>query len=517
MKRFLPAVVFFVCLFPFRQGFAQQKADHPVRIEIPAKSDDESHKIIPCGPSGVVLFFQSVEKVNDTLTKWYFSLYDQNLKPQWLKFIPLPSNMQLKDFRFLNNQVVLLFMNTSAKEKTMKFQVVRLTIPDGTFKGNTGNLPPEADFVSFSVIRENALIGFNEKNEAAKVKILDMATGISAIFPWNTGNASTLTGLEYDSISGKILGYVKKQWVKNKYEFYVVEMDLSGKISREVLISDQMHVKYILDLHTVSLNEREMIAYGGYSSGLTKSAGKNLLMAPATGFYFFRISGDVVQKSSFINFLSMSNAAFTGDREIGSLKKKVAKKGNAQVEYSLDYPVIIHPLTRYKDQWMLLGETFTPQFHTESYTDFDFYGRPFTNSFRVFDGYRFTRGILAGLDNEGNLVWDNSLEILNLVSFDLSKKVNIFLTGGDNLALSFLSQGKIGYKIIKADQVLEKLDFSPLEMMNPEDKLLDETKSNMIRWYDHYFLCSGYQQVKNINAAENKKRMVFYFEKVRFQ
>lgn len=512
--KILRSLLIIVCLASGMKSHSQTGKDYPVRIEIAANSDDESHKIVTCGDVGLIMFFQSIEKVNDTLVKWYFSLYDKDLRLKWMKSIPVPSVMTLKEARYKDDQVTLFFL--SDKEKIMRFQLIRMAVPGGTFTGNNGILPSDAVYVSLDFTGNTALIGYNLKNESAKVRTIDLVSGKNADYSWSEGIHSSLTGMTYDTVTAKIHGYLKKQWVKNKYEYFFEEMDLSGKITREIMISDNMSERYILDLKTVSLDRLNMIAYGGYSTSLSKNAGRNLYPPPATGFYFFKISGLQVQKTTFINFLSMSNAAFAGDREIGSLKKKAAKK-ERQVEYSLDYPLLVHGLLRYKDDWLMMAETFSPQFHLESYTDFDFYGRPYTNSFKVFDGYRFSRGILAGIDSAGNYSWDNSIEVMNLVSFELTPKINLFLPGEDRISLSYLGQGKVGYKIIDGNKTIETLDFSPVEMMNPEDKLLEETKSNMTHWYDNYFLCSGYQQIKNINKSENKKRIVFYFEKIKFQ
>jgi hypothetical protein len=171
---------------------------------------------------------------------------------------------------------------------------------------------------------------------------------------------------------------------------------------------------------------------------------------------------------------------------------------------------------KHNDQYILLSETFTMQFHSESFTDFDFYGRPYTNTYDVFDGYRFNNGIICGFGGDGKLLWDNTMEIRNLLTFDLSPKVTVFFTPGDEAVLAYLSEGKIGSKIIKGNNVIEKLDFSPLEQSNPEDKLLTESKSGLLPWYDNFFLTCGYQEIKNIKAEENKKRTVFFFSKIAF-
>jgi hypothetical protein len=82
--------------------------------------------------------------------------------------------------------------------------------------------------------------------------------------------------------------------------------------------------------------------------------------------------------------------------------------------------------------------------------------------------------------------------------------------------MASLSEGKIASKIIHNAEVIEKLDFSQVELQYPNDKLLSETKSRMVHWYNNFFLCYGYQEIKNVALERNNKRLVFYFNKIRF-
>ena len=176
----------------------------------------------------------------------------------------------------------------------------------------------------------------------------------------------------------------------------------------------------------------------------------------------------------------------------------------------------MHEIFVKNDQCILTAEIFSPQYHTENFTDFDFYGRPYTNSYSVFDGYRFYNGIVAGFDTDGKLLWDNYIEIRNLVSFELSPKVMAYPSGKD-LVLCYVSDGKIGSKIIQEGNVVEKLDFSTIDLLNTDDKLLSESKGAIVQWYGKYFLSYGYQDIKNVALETNNKRLVFYFSKLRFQ
>jgi hypothetical protein len=301
-------------------------------------------------------------------------------------------------------------------------------------------------------------------------------------------------------------------------EYYLVRYDTSGLIKREVLIGMQNGERAITQVRVVTSNNGSELLVGSYGLGLTTTSQKNSpVLDESTGFFSSQVKGGVVQTTNFYNFLELKNVnSIVGENDIINLKKKALKKKKSLSEYSLDYSVLMHDVIEKDGLLTVAAEFYTPQYHTESFTDFDFYGRPYTNSYSVFDGYRFFNTVVAGFDLEGKLLWDNFIEMRNLVSFELSPKVVIYPSGAD-LVLGYISDGKIGSRIIQAGNVVEKLDFSALDMLNPDDKLTAESKGSLIYWYGPYFLSSGYQEIKNIALESNNKRFVFYFSKLKFE
>ncbi len=54
-----------------------------------------------------------------------------------------------------------------------------------------------------------------------------------------------------------------------------------------------------------------------------------------------------------------------------------------------------------------------------------------------------------------------------------------------------------------------------LESKYRGDKVMEDLGSRMIHWYDNYFICYGYQKIKN-NRISGGKRTTFYFNKLAF-
>jgi hypothetical protein len=153
---FCPFLVFLLFSGPGSRSQGQQASlsiDKPVRVEIPARSTDETYHIIPLNSTGVLLYFRSVETVNDSLTKWYFSLYDQNLHPIWVKSIPVRTGMEIRDYYLEHEMLTLLFLaNEKIKGITGSEMIVRLDCKSGKFRGSrhslSGNIVPVEFLVS---------------------------------------------------------------------------------------------------------------------------------------------------------------------------------------------------------------------------------------------------------------------------------------------------------------------------------------------------------------------------------
>jgi hypothetical protein len=493
--------------------------DKPLRIELKVRSDNETYRVIPCGTSGALLFFKSLETADNTRTKWYFSLYDKNLQQVWVKSLPILNELEYKDLSLKHDTLALIFQVPGKdKGQDYNFLVSRVLLAKGNFIINTGKLPENSNIGHFELSGQKAFIALNSKDEPSRMMVADLVTGTASHFSFSGKISSTVTSFFVDTSRNIVFATVKKQMLRNRSEVYLVQFDISGNFQSETLISTITDDRYLLETDFVAVKPDEFLIFGSYGSASGKhESDPTREQGESTGFYYSRVEGGVQKTIEFFNFLELKNAkSLLDEKEIAMLRKKALKKNRELGDFSLDYKLLLHPVIRDKDKFILLAEVFHPQYHSENYTDFDFYGQPFTNSYTVFDGYRFSNAIITAFNKEGNLLWDNNMEIRNLVTFDLSPKVNAYLSGG-NVVLTYLSDGKIASKIISGDNVVEKLDFSSFDLSYPDDKLLSETKSRMTWWYGNYFLCYGYEDIKNVALDGNNRRLVYYFSKIRFE
>jgi hypothetical protein len=523
MLRFIVFIILGIVVFN-APSFSQPKPpatadDKPLRVEFKVKSDNETYRVIPCASSGVLLFFKSLETVETSKTKWYFSLYDKDLQQLWVKSIPVLNELEYKIFSIKHDTLALLFqLQGKEKELGYNFLIARVLVSKGTFIINTGSFPENSTANHLDIIGQKAFIALNVKDESSRIMVSDLASGVTNTFSLSGKTTSTVTASYVDSSSLQIMATIRKQLLKNKNECWLVNYDCAGNLLAETLISTITDDRYLQEIEFIPVKPDEILLFGSYgSSPNQREYGPNKPQGESTGFFYSKIENNQQKTIEFFNFLELKNAkSLLDEKEIAILRKKALKKNRMLKDYSIDFKLLFHPIIRERDNFIVFSEVYHPQFHTENFTDFDFYGQPFTNSYTVFDGYRFTNAILASFDMEGNLVWDNNMEIRNLITFDLSPKVNAYFSD-ENVVLTYLSDGKIASKIINGDNIVEKLDFSSFDLSYPDDKLLSETKSRMAYWYGNYFLCYGYEDIKNVALDGNNKRLVYYFSKVKFE
>ena len=492
--------------------------DKPLRIEIPARSSSETYRVIPCGTAGLVLFFRSQEVVDALHVNWYFSFYDTNMQQVWVKSIPL-LNEQDMIFSQTGTDTLALFFVTSGKLRSAdhEFELLRIVIHKGTFILNKGILPANSEVISFGIRQDRAWLGINIKGKAGTIRNIRLKQGSEKSFPLGQGNLISVHWMKPDSTSEAVTAVVGRQISKKDYEYYLVRYDTSGNIKAEILIGALTGGRELKQMDVISPQAGDFLLLGIYGDGTGTSTSKSRSAEESTGFFACSIKNGVQKSIQFYNYLELLHAgSLLGERDIMNLKKKALKKNKSLGDYSLDIPVLLQGMSRFKDQYVIAAEIFAPQYHSENYTDFDYYGRPYTNSYSVFGGYRFANAIVAGFNIDGKLIWNNTMEIRNIVSHELSSKVVVFQSGDDHV-LCYISDGMIGSKIITENKVVEKLDFATIDMMYPGDKLISESRGRLVPWYANYFLSYGYHEIKNISLESNNKRLVFYFSKLRFE
>ena len=171
----------------------------------------------------------------------------------------------------------------------------------------------------------------------------------------------------------------------------------------------------------------------------------------------------------------------------------------------------------YDDQYVMIGEAYYPKYNspgtlaitgTSPYE----YGSYFT-------GYRYTHAVVIGYDKQGNVLWDNSFEIEDVLTYSLEQLVHADVQD-DQIVLLYVYDNEIRSKIIKGGEVLEGKSYSAIRLTFDNDELRDRRTDigGLEDWYDSNFYAYGTQQIKNLTDAGVKlNRRVFFINKLHYR
>ena len=159
----------------------------------------------------------------------------------------------------------------------------------------------------------------------------------------------------------------------------------------------------------------------------------------------------------------------------------------------------------------MIGEAFYPKYGSAGY-----YGSyTYFPGYQAFEGYKYTHAIIIAFDSDGKLIYDNSFEINDVLSFQLDQLVSINVQVG-KIILLYIYENIIRSKIIQGDEVLEGKAFNEIELAF-EDDIVGNKNSEMgglKKWYGDYFFAYGVQKIKNLRGSVVATREVFYINKI---
>jgi len=389
-----------ICFFSSR-AYSQnnpssgQPTDQPVRIEIPATPETGTYEIATLGKEGFVLFFKSNEPLNDSMVKWYFAKYDENIRQLWVKSIPVPGAMEFVSKLASADTLTFLF-HAKAKTRNLYYShfILRLLTRDNRFSGKFTRVPDDVDFRGFQVLGRNAYLCFDQKNKPSHVQIIDLLSGVVTDHQVGQGNTSSILSITADTMNGRLLVSMKKQFSRGTYENYIDILDPAGSLLNEILISPVSANRFFRDVGFLPVNRDKIIAYGTYGYGeAQKSNPHNTQAGDVAGLFICPVVNGIQHNITMTNFLELKNAdKMLNAKEILTLKKKKEKNNGSVGDYSLNLNVLMHPVLFHDGQFVLFVESYSPEYQSQNYTEFDFYGRPYTVSVPVFEGYRYQYG-----------------------------------------------------------------------------------------------------------------------------
>jgi hypothetical protein len=491
--------------------------DPLLRIEIDVKSDAATYKLIACGEDGFIMFYETTI-TQDDYQFWVFISYNKFMHESWKKDVPIFENMSYRKKTLKGEYLYLLFHDIDKrKSEVYNYQIMKINVSNGKYELFSGEVPDDSRFVEFDVFGNSIIAGLDTEDKQSGIYSLNMITKeTNPVFEMQT-DRSKVESIYIDTLHNSYIGIFNVHTSRSEYFYVLKEFDVNGTEINSIVIQPGENKKLNTGkLITISENERLLIGTYDFVKGGTIDK-KDYFSNEAIGFYCIRIIDNQQAESNFYNFLDLENmTGYLKSREYQQAKKKAEKSDENTDKHSLNFDLLLHEIIQKDSLYYFVTEAYYEEYHTVTSTYYDYYGHPVPVSYSVFDGYKYFNTFITCFDQKGEKLWDNGMEIFDILTFNLINRVVVYFIG-DKILMAYNREGKIGAKMINGPNVVEGLEHYPLESSYVSDKIITDTKSNMEYWYNNYFIAYGFQTIRNNSLVNKSKRVVFYINKVAYE
>jgi hypothetical protein len=315
--------------------------------------------------------------------------------------------------------------------------------------------------------------------------------------------------------------------------------DETGQLFSEVMIEPQDDYS-LLNGRLQFLNDstRLMIGTYGYRNM------QNSTNTASQGLFISKIVFDEVEYTQYHSFTEFANFfSFMNERQQEKMERRIKKKKETGGDLKLNYRLLVHDIIPRGDQYVMVSEVFYPEYRSNNNNLMgmnSFYGNPFMfgspfgaglyNPYlwnplygsrgglnqQIFDGFVYTHAIVAGFDQSGKLIWDNSINFENVKSMELKEKINVQIEDGGLTQLVYSQNGAIKSKLIKENTVIDGDRRVELPTGMEGDKVRKTSTDDIEYWYGNNYLAWGAQRIVNPagDIQSRGRRNVFYLNKI---
>lgn len=490
-----------------------QSGNTPFRLEMDAPENIFPYEVITLGEEGVIVYYES-DIISRNTAKWTFVHFNIFFKRVWEKNFYLHCDLEpVKAYADSINMGVLF--NYQGKRK-IEFpnQLVQINIQDTSSFAYTIDVPENTfpnhlmtgdNYTYFSLLYRDREVLYQLNNASKAIKNLTPTEIKELRIPFIMQNPSYHEGVMFG-----ILGTVSKRTNQLELKY----LDTSGIVINRLLIPEDSRF-LINTANLVKIGKDSILIVGNYVNSSDKSGVFSSPEVSNTGIFAIAIHQNQIVNQKYYNFSRFENIyKYVTEQDLRKVQKRMGDNDDdSQPGYSLNLKLISQPPLLFDSVVIYVNEAYFAEYRTEENLSYDYYGRPFPNNRTIFDGYRYTNGIVCGLTPNGDLLWDNNFALNNILSYQLNPRITFYLDSTD-LLMAYNYNGEIVTMIVEGNNVLQNLEYSKVENISSSDFVLENQKTDIVYWYDNYFLSYGYQTIRNTQKRGRSRANIFYLIKM---
>lgn len=435
---------------------------------------------------------------------------DTTFNEIWHGSVSVSNDLALLGEKAVEDHIYFLFRHVGSND----FELFKMDQDDGKYAVYTITSFIRFNASEFQITPEAVLIG-GYFNRVPLVLYFNSATHQSKVLPGLFNEDGELTQVKvYEDGTFQVL--ISARNFQKQRTIWIKNYQSDGTLIDNYALAPDEKRSLIFGRSAKSVNNVQVIAgvYGHRNSEYSR------------GLFVASIDPSGLQQLKYYNFGDLQNFFnYMKARRSNRIRERIERRKIRGKKIKFNYRFLIHEVIQYKDQFLVLGEAFYPQYTTISsasyrgfFSPYELYGNPVRGD-RIFDGYRYTHAIIIGFDKDGRLLWDNSFEINDVKSYNLEQFVR-FEVQGERIMLLYLYDNQIRTKIIQDDKVIEGRSVDPIRTRYEHDVLTREKNSisKLNYWYDKFFYAFGIQNIENdLDPQATPKRRVFFVNKINYR
>lgn len=478
----------------------------PDRFELEVNNTE--YEVLSAKEDGLFLVGKALNTSTQEQT-WQVVKLDTAFSVEWQRFYTVPITQVLVSKYSDNGKLFFLFSRNQLKDRSL--EVISFDQNNGSARSFVIKNFIPIQFFDFKV-NENSAVIAGYYNYRPIVIMYNLLEGIPIVLPGLFGERNELIQLTANS-NNTFDVLISGRNQERQVTLFINTYDFGGKLVKSLSLDPEENKSLIFGRTTTIPSNDKLVAgvYGRNSSEYSR------------GIFLANVGADDQQTLSYYNYADLKNFFnYMKAKREQRIKARIERRRIADKKIRFNYRFLVHDLIDDGDQYVLLGEAFYPKYRSvgSGYSGpgrvVGFFSNGIMDLSRIFEGYRYTHAVVIGFDKKGNLLWDNSFEINDVLSFDLEQFVHASIRK-DKTALLYVFENSIRSKVINKGDVIEGKELTPIALKFDSDEVVEGSTDvhGLEGWYDNVFFTFGEQEVRNFSKdgiALNRK--VFFINKV---
>ena len=490
-----------------KEDSAKSYISQPQRIEFEIDKKDENFTVIPAEEDGLLVVTESRNKSKEGFL-WKFNMLDTALNVQWSKELPIDFGADFRGYDYSLGNIFLLFVDSPYKKEEMSLLQFNVASGDTAHYDISTVFP--IDLTYFEVVDHTIILGgiANDRPVALTFNVFEKKP---KVLPGYYNNNSEILDIVIDDLT-KTFTIIRLERLQNRrYTVVSNTYDAQGNEIQELQLKPEPDKSFLDGVSTTMDNGDQFIA-GTFARKKSDYS---------RGLYLANIENgrqNIVQYHSYAdltNFFSYMRA-----KRENRIKERIERRKIKGKKTRFKYRLLVHELIDRGDEYILVGEAYYPKYSNVGIAN------PFYNSIwdqqrqswynPGFLGYKYTHAVVVSFSRSGQVKWDNSFEINDVLSLNLKENVQVSVDD-DQVVLLYLYEGSIRTKIVSGNKIIEGKTYNPVQLKFEDDELKDNNKNveGLEKWYGKSFFAHGIQEIRNMKDKEVKlDREIFYINKI---